>query len=291
MRKTTPKFDPRLTPARPDLAAAHLRGKVEAARFVEGERRILLGPFAALTRVPDASAPLDSMILYGETFEAYEDKDGWVWGRSGVDGYVGYAPAAGFLAAAEIPEPTHKVVAATTHLYPEPKVKSYPVGALPRLARVSPTGRVENAFAELADGLWIPQVHLAALDAYEPDYVLSAYGFLGAPYLWGGRTAGGVDCSGLTQMALAMAGIDAPRDSDLQEAALGRTLESGEKLRRGDLVFWPGHVGILTSPRGLIHANGHHMAVAAEPLRDAIDRIGAPRGYRRLPLRRRLTQD
>lgn len=278
--------DPRLTPARPDLAAAWLQGEVEAERYVEGETRILLGPFAALTRIPDATAPLDSMILHGESFEVYEDKNGWVWGRSGVDGYVGYAPAAGFLPAAESPEPTHKVIAPTTHLYPEPKVRSYPAGALSRLSRVALTGAEEKGFAEIEGGLWIPSVHLAGLEDWEPDYILSAMGFLGVPYLWGGRSSGGIDCSGLIQMALAMAGIEAPRDSDMQEADVGRTLIPGEKLRRGDLVFWPGHVGLLTSPRGLVHANAHHMAVAAEPLRDAVERIGAPRCYRRLPLRR-----
>lgn len=280
------KPDPRLTPARPDLAAAHLRGVVEAARYVEPERRILLAPFAALTRAPDPSLPLDSMVLHGEPFEVYEEKAGWVWGRSALDGYVGYAPAAGFLPVDQAPEPTHKVVAPTTHLYPEPKARSYPAGALSRLSRVALTGRVENNFAEVEGGFWIPRIHLAALDEYEPDYVLTAMSLLGVPYLWGGRSSGGIDCSGLVQMALAMAGVEAPRDSDQQEASVGRALEPGEKLRRGDLVFWPGHVGLLTSPRGLIHANGHHMAVAAEPLRDAIERIGAPRLYRRLPLRR-----
>jgi len=271
-----PSLDQRLTPARPDLAALHLRGRVEAARFVEGRRMRVLSPCAPMRRQPRPDAPLDTEALHGEVVTVYEQsEEGWAWGQIETDGYVGYLPSEAL--AAEAASPTHRVAALRTFIYPGPSIKLPPVGALSLGSRLA-VAREEGTFAVTGDGGFVFAAHLAPVDAAEPDFVAVAERFLGVPYLWGGRTSLGLDCSGLVQVALGAAGQAAPRDSDQQEAALGAPLQIGDDLSglaRGDLIFWRGHVGVMLDAERLLHANGHHMAVAVEPLRDARDRIRA----------------
>jgi cell wall-associated NlpC family hydrolase len=119
---------------------------------------------------------------------------------------------------------------------------------------------------------FLPASHLAPLDHRETDFVAVAERFLGTPYLWGGKTNYGLDCSGLVQLALTACGIRCPRDSDMQERALGALVDM-KNLRRGDLVFWKGHVAIVRDPKTFLHANAFHMAVAVEPIAEAIARI------------------
>jgi Bacterial dipeptidyl-peptidase Sh3 domain/NlpC/P60 family len=271
-----PLFDRRLTPARPDLAAATLSGKVEAARFVEGwRRRIILGA-APLRRSPSHKASLDTEALYGETVIVYEEQDGWAWGQLERDGYVGYLPAAALGAPAE---PDHRLAVPRSFAYPGPSIKLPPLLALSLGARFAVRAR-EGDFAVNAEGLHVYFPHLAPLAAVANDFVAIAERFLEVPYLWGGRTSQGVDCSGLVQTALSEAGIDAPRDSDMMEAALGAPIAFDEAaladLRRGDLVFWKGHVGIMRDAEALLHANGYAMRVVSEPLRAAIERTKDP---------------
>jgi cell wall-associated NlpC family hydrolase len=268
--------DPRITPARPDLAAKHLEGKVTAARFVEGEVREVVDPQAPVRRDPAPDAPLDTEALKGERVTVYEtDQEGWVWGQLHYDGYVGWLPAAALGTAG--PAPTHKVAALRTLVFPGPDIKLPPLAALPLGARLTII-RSEQRFAMTTDGGYLPAGHLVPIDAAERDFVAVAERFLGAPYLWGGKTSLGLDCSGLVQVALTACGVACPRDSDMQEQALGAAVAAKAdftNLRRGDLIFWKRHVAIVRDPEMLVHANAFHMAVAIEPLAEAIARIRA----------------
>jgi cell wall-associated NlpC family hydrolase len=266
------KFDPRITPARPDLAAAHLRGKVQAGSFVEGSEQEVIVGIAPVRDAPSHGATQVTEALRGERVTIYEtDDEGWSWGQLAADGYVGWLPAAALLAT-EAP-PTHKVTVLRTFVFPGPLIKQPPMDALPLGAQVTMAGD-QDSFAVLASGGYVPKIHLAALDAREPDFVAVSERFVGTPYLWGGKSSLGIDCSGLVQVALNACGIPCPRDSDMQEAALGKPT-SLAGLQSGDLIFWKGHVAIARGRNSMIHANAHHMQVAIEPVAEALARIGA----------------
>ena len=280
-----PPFDPRVTAARPDLAAESLRGKVEAARFAAGEAFRVVAPIAPLRRAPDLEAPLFTEALHGEAAVVYEARGDWRWVQLVRDGYVGYLPAA---ALGLTRAPTHRIAALRSHAYPGPTIKRPPRFALSFGALVA-ISRFEGDFAVADDGLCLYARHLAPIDAREPDFVAVAERFLETPYLWGGRTSEGIDCSGLAQAALMAAGIPAPRDSDMQEAALGEPLppdDARARLRRGDLVFWRGHVGVMRDATTLLHANGWAMKVASEPLAEVRARIENSGGGKIASIRR-----
>jgi cell wall-associated NlpC family hydrolase len=273
--RVMPAFDPRLTPARGDFAAKHLEGKVAAARFVEGRVLEVVAPVAPLRREPRPDAALDTEALRGERVTIYDaNEDGWSWGQLAADGYVGWLPSEAL--APPGPPATHKVIALRTLLFPGPSIKLPPLEALPLGATVAVTC-VQERLAITPAGAYLPAAHLAPLDAYETDFVAVAERFVGVPYLWGGKTALGLDCSGLVQTALTACGIPCPRDSDMQEAALGAPLAAADfsNLQRGDLVFWKGHVAIVRDRTSLLHANAFHMAVVIEPLAPALARISA----------------
>ena len=265
-------LDPRINPFRPEIAAKYLQGQVEAARFVEGTRHQVIKPAAALRRAPSHEARLDTQALLGESVMVYETtEEGWAWGQLETDGYVGWLSANAL--AAPGPAPTHKVAVPRTLGFPGPDIKLPPVAGLPMGALLSIV-RQDERFAITAAGWHLPVVHLAPIKARQPDFVAVAEGFLAAPYLWGGKTSLGLDCSALVQVSLQAAGIACPRDSDMQELALGK-LSSLTELRRGDLVFWKGHVAIARDSETLIHANAFHMMVAIEQASEAIARIKA----------------
>jgi cell wall-associated NlpC family hydrolase len=269
-----PAFDPRITPARADLAAKELQGKVRAARYVEGRIREVVEPQAPLRAEPRPDALLSTEALKGERVSIYEtDAEGWAWGQLAADGYVGWLPA-NALAAPGAPL-THKVTAPRTFAFPGPSIKLPPLEALPFGARLA-IERTHGRFAVTRSGGYVPDIHLAPVDAYEADFVAVAERFLGVPYLWGGKTTLGLDCSGLVQIALTACGISCPRDSDIQEAALGTPIGAPadpSAFRRGDLIFWKGHVAIMRDRASVLHANAFHMAVVAEPTGAAIARI------------------
>ncbi|WP_127088530.1 C40 family peptidase [Aquabacter cavernae] len=264
--------DPRLTPARTDLAAEALRGQVEAPRYVQGHHRVVAEPVVPVRHAPFSVASLDTEALLGESVTVYDqDAEGWSWVQLEADGYVGYMPSE--MLRVPVEPATHKVCAPRTFLFPGPDIKMPPLATLPFGARLSVLDGGER-FLRLAAGFVFTR-HAVPLDARETDVVEVATRFLGTPYLWGGRSALGLDCSGLVQTALVACGLDCPRDSDMQEKALGLPVPLDGPFQRGDLLFWPGHVALVEDPQTLLHANAFHMMVAREPLAPALARIAA----------------
>lgn len=259
-------LDKRINAFRPDLAAAHLQGKVEAARFVEGEAASVAVGRASLRSEPSFAAGQDTELLHGERVTVYDRADGWAWVQAANDDYVGYVREEHLSA----PFDTHlQIGALITPVYPAADLKSPVKDMLPMTAEMNLLTKL-NDFLLIAPDSWVHRRHVASLDEVQTDYVAVAEAFFGVPYVWGGKTFAGLDCSGLVQTALATCGIRSPRDTDMMERHFP---DSGPELERGDLVFWKGHVGIMLDEERLLHANAFHMLVAIEPLAEAAERI------------------
>lgn len=282
-------LDPRLNAFRDDLADLRLEGRVNSARFVEGRRASVAAPVLDLKSRPEPDAGIDTQLLCGATVLVFEEVEGWAWVQAEQDGYVGYASADAL--AALTSQPTHVVVAQRTFVYPGPELKMPPVachsmGAL--LNVVDFTDHRGTRYARLVSGEAVIARHLQPADWQASDFVAVAETLLHTPYLWGGTSAFGIDCSGIVQLSMRLSGRLVLRDTDMQATSVGEPIDTGSDLsglQRGDLVFWKGHVGIMRDADELLHANGHTMSVASEPLREAVERIahlyGRPTGYRR----------
>lgn len=257
-------LDPRLNAYRPDLADAALTGRVDAVAFAEGRPGRVSTGRLALMNGPGDNNRMGSELLFGEEVTIFETRDGWAWLQNKTDGYVGYARADG------LGEPagpaTHCVSALRTLLYTRPNLKSEVLDILSMNSLLRERKR-EDGFMELATGGWIWAAHTAAMDNHEADHGAVALRFLETPYLWGGRSSIGLDCSGLVQMALARCGKGAPRDSDMQSGVGHAVAFEGDdtQLAHGDLVFWPGHVGIWLEGGEFVHANATDMKVSKGP--------------------------
>lgn len=273
--------DPRTTPSNGTVAHSSLKGIVEADRYTDGRCMMVQQPIANLSDTPRGGRT--SQLVFGERFLVLDTEDGFSFGQSERDGYVGYM-ISGALTGAE--PATHWVISPATHLYPRPDMKSPPDVCLYFGSQVRVTAE-KGSFRRIHTGHFMPSQHLMPIKARFADPVGIADLFLGTPYLWGGTSRWGIDCSGLVQACLLACGIDCPRDSDQQEAQLGQPIASDAALKRGDLIFWKGHVGMMASDRMLLHANAHHMSVAYEPLKDAAARIGA-REFGEITARKRL---
>jgi cell wall-associated NlpC family hydrolase len=265
-------LDKRLHAFRHDLADARLKGQCDAPLFVEGVAAQCVVPIAAVFRAPADDAMQTTQMLLGEPVLVFEQLNGWAWVQLQGDGYVGYVRDNALRPAGATC--THHVKMLSSHLYPKADIKTQPAMAVPMMARLSVVAS-DGDFHCLSSGQYIYRSHASA--GFAADFVAVAEQFLHAPYLWGGKTAWGIDCSGLVQIALSGCGIEAPRDSDMQERVLGNDV-GRETMRRGDIMFWKGHVGILQDADTLLHANGHHMRVVSEPLKTAVARIEA-KGY------------
>jgi cell wall-associated NlpC family hydrolase len=262
-----------LTPARADLAAAFLRDTVHARRYVEGTTRRVQRGVADLRKEPTDSAGLHTQLLFGDRFTVYDEQSGWAWGQAERDSYVGYLRADTL--ADDSVSPTHWVSALGTPVLSGAHVKTAAREILPMNAQVCVVEH-HGRFARLENGCFVFAQHLAPLSERIPDWVGVAERFVGVPYVWGGKTAAGIDCSGLIQNALQAAGTAAPRDTDLLETSVGSRVPLANArgaLRRGDLIFWQGHVGVMQDRERLLHANAYFMEVTSELLADAEERI------------------
>ena len=284
---TSQRPDPRLNAYRDDLASLKLKGVVEAEKFVEGKLMEVVVPKTPLKAAPRTDAPLDTEVLFGEQVLMFDENDGWAWIESLTDGYVGYVTS---ISLGEPGRPaSHRVSAPSTFIYPGPDMKLPALKQLPINARLAPAiitsdfveiDRAGNSEPGSGGGGYVFANHLHEEGTQKGDRLLDfvdiAKLFVGTPYLWGGRTYAGIDCSGLVQAALLASGQYCLRDTDMQENSIGEVvdhLEGKGDLKRGDLVFWQGHVGIMLDEHHLLHANAHHMQTVIEPYEEARQRI------------------
>jgi cell wall-associated NlpC family hydrolase len=278
-------LDRRLNAFRSDLAEKRLEGQVEALRFVDGKPARVIASTTAMRPQPSLTSGIDTELLFGEPVSVLDRAGGWAWVKSGLDDYVGYVEETALGPAGS--EPTHWVTAPRTFVYAEPDMKRPTVRALSMGSRITVTGEAETRGTRylLVDGGAVIAKHVAAVNVpLAGDFVDVATRFLASPYLWGGRSGFGLDCSGLVQLSMMMTGKTVLRDTDMQRASIGTEI-GGDELKRGDLVFWKGHVAIMVDAEMMIHSSGFTMDVSHESLADAIKRIepmyGLPLLYRR----------
>ena len=273
------ELDKAINAYRADIAAQKLYGKVQSEKFVESVLYQIKTPIAQLRNAPNPMAEHATQALLGELIDVYEIKDGFAWGQLKRDDYVGYIAISDI--SQEIQTPTHKVCAMRTNAYDGAKVQAQIIHNLPFGALVLPTDRRENGFVWCEGIGFVFENHICPIESAFEDPVALAEQMLGTPYVWGGNSPLGIDCSGLVQTCYGACGIELPRDARLQEAR-GQNLEINDDLsglRRGDLVFWRGHVAIMMDEANIIHATSFTMMVSIEPLKVArtrIDKLGIP---------------
>jgi cell wall-associated NlpC family hydrolase len=274
------ELNPRLRAFREDLADERLRGIVDAPRYVAGETAVLRDSVTDLRRAPREDAPLDSQLLLGESVKVFDSGGVWSWVQSDVDGYVGYLPTQSLTY--EAPAPTHRVAVPRTFLFARPHIKSQVLAHLSLGSRVA-CKEARGSFLLTEDprgggDAWLYRPHLRGLEEFASDHVACARRFLETPYLWGGRSGFGLDCSALIQLALGECGQKVLRDSSMQETSIGASRPLDATPCYGDLIYFPGHVAIAISAEEVLHANAHTLSVALEPLDRLVARVIAESG-------------
>lgn len=242
----------------------------------------VIATVADIYGAPDTTAlrgKFESQLVYGETFTVEREENGWCHGFSAHDGYPGYMESRHLQPVAALKPPTHVITAARTPVYRDASIKSPRIDVLSFGSLVTVTEQGEK-FSRIYRGGWLYNTHLSTLDLHDEDYVTTARKFLETPYYWGGRSGFGIDCSGLVQVALARAGIACPRDTDKQIEAVGQLIETTP--RTGDIVYFPGHVGIMVDDENILHANAFHMKTCIEPLWQVEERSGGITATRRI---------
>ncbi len=277
--------DRRVNAFRADMAASSLRDQIEAGCYVEGKQARITAGIAPLHRGPDYDMPVETQLVYGDDVTVYDEAGNWAWVQNNRDQYVGYL-SKGCLSS-DLQQPTHKVTALSTFAYGQPGFKTPLPYKLYMNSRLRVVEEVED-YLKLADGRFVHKTHTGKLDDVADDFVSVAERYVEVPYLWGGRTSDGIDCSGLVQVAYELAGLSCPRDSDMQQELEGRDLDLGgmEEMQRGDLIFWQGHVGIMVNDMMMVHANAHHMKVVIETFHKVVGRIAAQGGGDLIAIRR-----
>lgn len=280
-------LDRRLHVFRDDLADERLKGRVNAANYVSGTAFIVTTPTAPIHRTPDVTSTMETEALMGETFTVFDDSDGWCWGQLQSDNYVGYMPTSNLIPEDRAVSANAQIVVQRSFVYPKAELRDPPLMQLSMGAQLQTTGAAKTRGTQyqmviLPDGREGAVIarHVQSLEKRDADWVSFAEQFLYVPYLWGGRSSIGLDCSALVQIARQTTGKSTLRDSDMQ-GKMGRELEltaGFTGLQRGDLIFWPGHVAIMLDETNIIHTNGFHMATAIEPLAQAEARIAAHYG-------------
>lgn len=277
MNKPAPRPDPRITPYKADLAASYLKDVVEAKNYGDAIRHQVMMPVIPLHKTPANASMMDTQLLLGAEFDIYDIHNGWAWGQEvqvdgskHSEGYVGYVPNMALARGAA--EPTHQISTIRAPVFIKPDLKTAIRTTLPLNAKLSVDGR-DGDYLRILDMGYVHVNHITTIESASGDFVSVAELHLGLPYVWGGISPDGVDCSGLVQAALRAVGKNTLRDTDMQEASLGKEITKNTELMRGDLIFWKGHVGIMRDANTLLHANAYHMLVASEPLAQAVARI------------------
>ena len=264
-------MDPRLTPANQNVACSSLRGQIEHTNFVEGQNYQVNVPFVDLLGAPDGER--HRQLIYGSKVKYFGETDGWAFIQNAYDNYVGYVPRETINLDTN---KTHIVSAPLSHVFSEPNIKAKNIATLPLAAKVS--GKtVENGFLEIELG-WIPVRHIKLKTEFATNPVEVSKLFLNSPYLWGGNTCLGIDCSGLIQISMLLCGLNCPGDSDQQLNSIGQSIDIGSPQKTGDILFWKGHVAWVLNEAHILHANAYHMITVIEKTSDVIERIKSQEG-------------